>query len=144
MENFYKEALKKFFDHWGFDAQSMICIEEMSELTKALCKYKRYGKEKAPEDVKQNVLEEIADVLNITEGLKIYFGEEEIEKIRKQKVERTLKRLEWSYKKDKTGYKRCLFKKLLERCFKINRGIKDEKTRLFKRVWANCRQHKIY
>ena len=91
---FYREAYKKFFDNWGFDAQSMICIEEMSELTKALCKYRRYGKENAPEEIKQNLLEEIADVLNVTEAMKQYLNEDQIEEIRKQKVVRTLKRLE--------------------------------------------------
>ena len=93
-QNFYNEAYKKFLDHWDFYAQSMICIEDMSELTKALCKYSRYGKENSPQEVKNNLLEEIADVLNVAEAMKNYFGAEQVEKIRKQKIERTLKRLE--------------------------------------------------
>lgn len=81
---------KKFLDKWGYDAQALMCIEEMSELTKALCKYDRYGKENAPKEVKDNVLEEIADVLNCVDQMKMVFGEEEIEKIRDEKIKRTL------------------------------------------------------
>ena len=94
MDNYYKNSYKKFLDGWGYDAQSLMCIEEMSELTKALCKYKRFGKEKASDEIKQNILEEIADVLNTVEQMKYYFGEEEVEKIRKEKIERALKKLE--------------------------------------------------
>lgn len=93
MDSFYKEAYKKFLDEWGYDAQSLMCIEEMSELTKALCKYKRFNKEQATPEIKQNILEEIADVLNTAEQMQYYFGEEEIEKIRKEKIERALKKI---------------------------------------------------
>lgn len=89
-----KQAYKLFLDGWGYDAQADITIEEMSELTKALCKYKRHGKENSDDQIKQNVKEEIADVLNMAEQLAYYFGEEEIEKIRQQKIERALKRLQ--------------------------------------------------
>ena len=93
MDKYYLEAYKKFLDKWGYDAQSLMCIEEMSELTKALCKYKRFGKEDYLQEIKDNILEEIADVLNMVEQLKYYFGEEKVEEIRKQKIERTLKKL---------------------------------------------------
>lgn len=93
MDKYYLQAYKKFLDKWGYDAQSLMCIEEMSELTKALCKYKRFGKEDCLQEIKDNILEEIADVLNTVEQLKYYFGEEKIEEIRKQKIEKTLKKL---------------------------------------------------
>lgn len=93
MDSYYLDAYKKFLDKWGYDAQSLMCIEEMSELTKALCKYKRFGKEDSLQEIKDNILEEIADVLNTVEQLKYYFGEEKIEEIRKQKIEKTLKKL---------------------------------------------------
>ena len=85
----YQRALKT----WGKEPQMMQVIEEMSELTKALCKYKRFNKEQASPEIKQNILEEIADVLNTAEQIQYYFGEEEIEKIRKEKIERTLKKI---------------------------------------------------
>ena len=81
----YQRALKT----WGKEPQMMQVIEEMSELTKALCKYMRFNKENAPEEVKENIKEEIADVLNTVEQMQLIFGEEEIEKIRQEKIERT-------------------------------------------------------
>ena len=87
----FKKAYQKFIDTWGVNMQSVMAIEEMSELTKALCKYKRTqeiggDKQKALENLK----EEIADVLNMAEELELVYGIEEIEKIRKEKIERTL------------------------------------------------------
>ena len=92
MENL-EQRLKKFMECWGFDAQARMAIEEMSELTKALCKYERFGKENAPQEIKDNILEELADVHNMIAQLEMYFGKEEIEKIRLQKIERTEKLL---------------------------------------------------
>ena len=79
----------KMFLNWGLDSQVRMCIEEMSELTKALCKYMRFNKENAPDEVKENIKEEIADVLNTVEQMQLIFGEKEIEKIRQEKIERT-------------------------------------------------------
>ena len=92
MENL-DQRLKKFMECWGYDAQARMAIEEMSELTKALCKYERFGKENAPQEIKDNILEELADVHNMIAQLEMYFGKEEIEKIRLQKIERTEKLL---------------------------------------------------
>ena len=44
---------------WGQTAQIDMCIEEMAELTKALCKAKRH---KRPSDWLHLIYEEIADV----------------------------------------------------------------------------------
>ena len=94
MRKEFVSAYKKFLDTWGVDMQSTMALEEMSELTKALCKYKRCieiegNKQKAIDNIK----EEIADVLNMAEQLELFYGEEEIEQIRKEKIERTLKKL---------------------------------------------------
>ena len=88
-----EDKFKLFMDVWGEKAQIMMCVEEMSELTKALCKYKRFNKEQSSPEIKQNILEEIADVLNTAEQMKYYFGEEEVEKIRREKIERALKKI---------------------------------------------------
>ena len=61
----------------------------MGEDTKALCKYKRIDYELASEDIKQNVLEEIADVHNMIDQMEKFFGKEKIEKIRVQKLLKT-------------------------------------------------------
>ena len=83
---------------WGEDAQIETCIEEMSELTQALCKYKRFkrlteqNKEKLNQNL-ENVKEEIADVLNMVYQMAYIFGENDINTIRAEKVTRTMKRL---------------------------------------------------
>lgn len=87
------EAYKKFLEGWGYDAQALMTIEEMSELTKALCKYKRYGKENSDPKLKEDIIEEIADVLNMAEQMAYYFGVDAVEKVRDEKIERSLKRL---------------------------------------------------
>ena len=91
----FKNAYQKFIDTWGVEMQSVMAIEEMSELIKAICKHRRVtdlsgDKEKALSNLK----EEIADVLNMSEQLELVYGIEDIEKIRKEKIERTLKKTE--------------------------------------------------
>ena len=92
-EEFIKDY-QFFIEKCGIESQMLMAVEEMSELTKELCKFNRYktDKEKSKQ-ILDNIKEEIADVLNMAEQLEYYFGEEEIEKIRKQKIERTLKRI---------------------------------------------------
>ena len=89
------EADAVFNQLMGEDAQIMMAIEEMSELTKELCKYLRYKNfnEKSVEDVLPNINEEIADVLNCVEQLEILFDSDLINTIRKAKIERTLKKV---------------------------------------------------
>ncbi len=97
MRDDFREGYKKFLDAWGQESQERMAIEEMSELTKELCKKIRLMRddfaEMNDERLKETInhcKEEIADVLNMTEQLEIYFGEEEIEKIREEKMQRTL------------------------------------------------------
>ena len=62
------EVLIKAIETYGYDTQLNMAIEEMAELTKAICKLKRGG------DLKQNnnsVKEEIADVQIMLDQLKI-------------------------------------------------------------------------
>lgn len=75
---------------YGIDKQLDMCIEEMSELTKEICKYKR-GKCNYDE-----IIEEIADVYIMLEQLKIIFNidEKEIKNIAEIKVKRLNERLE--------------------------------------------------
>lgn len=93
----YREEYKIFMDTFGFQSQAMLCIEEMSELTKELCKYKRYANDKNIED---NIREELADVFNCVEQLSYYFGFDEIQKIREDKINRAINHIT-----NKTPYK---------------------------------------
>lgn len=82
-----------FIDKFGIDSQRLMCIEEMSELTKELCKLDRYKGTNKEEQILDNIREEIADVLNMSEQLEYFYGSERIEQIRKEKIDRELGRL---------------------------------------------------
>lgn len=61
------EKIKKIADHYGFAKQSNIAIEEMSELTKAICKWHRnrgdsLKSESYDCDERTAIIEEMADV----------------------------------------------------------------------------------
>jgi len=83
------EISKEALEFWGYEIQSTMIMEEMSELTKALCKYKRYGYENSEESIKNNILGEIADVHNMIDQMEMYFGKEKIDEIRLSKLIKT-------------------------------------------------------
>ncbi len=83
MNDLEKQKLyKKLIDTWGEESQIRMCIEEMSELTKELCKYFRYKNFEPDklENVKKNIIEEVADVIICAEQVKLMFGNEEVDK----------------------------------------------------------------
>ena len=90
----YEKEYNQFLTAWGIEAQTNMAIEEMSELTKELCKLNRAKNdpEKA-EKVRKNIQEEIADVLNMVEQLQLFYGKDEIDKQRDYKINRTQERL---------------------------------------------------
>ena len=53
-----QEAIKKY----GVQSQCDMCIEEMSELTKALLKLRRASTQPEMQKCRENIREEIADV----------------------------------------------------------------------------------
>lgn len=59
----YKAALKK----WGTEAQVLMAVEEMSELTKEICKLHRGKKDL------ESLADEIADVTIMLEQLRLIF-----------------------------------------------------------------------
>ena len=93
MVNENREFYQRCIDIWGEDAQIKMCIEEMSELTKELCKNWRKDKMNSPEQI-MNICEEIADVQNMADQMQMIFGEEIVERIRREKIERTQRRLD--------------------------------------------------
>lgn len=81
--------LKIILDHYGIESQAIIWIEELSELTKELCKYLRNGV------FSDNGYLEITDVQNCLDQMKIAFNypiEKQYEDYN-YKVERTLKEI---------------------------------------------------
>lgn len=63
-----KEVYKSVIDKYGSDSQLTVAVEELSELTKEICKYKRYGNNI------DHIAEEIADVEIMLEQLKLIFN----------------------------------------------------------------------
>ncbi len=78
-------ALKKF----GVDAQDDIAIEEMSELTKAIIKNRRYRNF----DTYDNLCEELADVMIMTEQILMTMDKDIVQRYINSKLERLEQRL---------------------------------------------------
>lgn len=84
----YAQAAETF----GFDTQITVAVEEMSELTKELCKMQR------GEDRLEALVEEIADVTIMLEQLRILYDvNDRVCAVMDSKVER----LAWIIKKEK-------------------------------------------
>ena len=89
------EVLQKAIDTYGEISQADKCVEEMSELTKALLKL-RYAK---PTGVEKDILmdavsEEMADVEIMLEQLHmIYQNDNKVNEYRQKKIERLERRL---------------------------------------------------
>ena len=82
-------VVKKSIEHYGKDVQSTVCMEECAELIQAISKEKR-GKSD-----KENLAEEMADVLICIEMLKQIYNitEDEIYSWVINKKERTIERI---------------------------------------------------
>ena len=83
--NIMLNALKKY----GVDAQDDIAIEEMSELTKAIIKNRRYKTFSTLE----NLYEELADVSIILEQMMMSLDKDRVQVYINQKLERLNERL---------------------------------------------------
>lgn len=81
---------------YGEDAQQDMCVEECSELIKAICKFRRNP---SAENYKE-MIGEIADVEIMVEQMRLMFDRDGlVNLIKKQKLERVVKRM------DKDGFK---------------------------------------
>lgn len=73
----------------------MIAVEEMAELTKCISKCKRYPAiDKRIEPYIESIREEVADVWIMMEQLKYLLGQNEVDRIVHEKLERQMKRIE--------------------------------------------------
>ena len=83
------ESCRAIANFYGLDSQSLIAIEEMSELTKELCKDQRgYDRNK-------DIIEELADVsIMIEQLIALYECEKEVSDMIDFKVNRQLRRME--------------------------------------------------
>ena len=84
------QILNEAIHEFGEYAQLQMLIEECAELIQAVCKYCRNPQE----ENKLFILEEIADVLVMTQQAQIMYGFETVSEIRWQKLLRLEARLE--------------------------------------------------
>lgn len=85
--------LKRAQDSYGYQNQVTVAIEELLELGKVLCKYPRYPDHTtATENLKEEIIDEIADVCVILQHLYMIFdiGNSDVE----QAMDKKLTRLE--------------------------------------------------
>lgn len=78
------QVLLEAINHYGEDHQLDIAVEEMSELTKEICKHKRYG------DNREAIVEELADVEIMMQQIRMIFfvSDKEVEDAIRTKTER--------------------------------------------------------
>lgn len=89
------EKIKYIADHYGLSNQTMIAVEEMAELTKCISKCKRYPAiDKRAEPYIESIREEVADVLIMMKQLRYLLGQDEVDRIAQEKLERQMKRIE--------------------------------------------------
>ena len=74
MEQYQREICEECVKKYGVESQINVAIEEMSELTKALCKWNRAELPGETMELRDHVMEELADVIIMTEQLKIMFA----------------------------------------------------------------------
>lgn len=83
------EVLIKAISHYGSEHQIDKAIEEMSELIKALLKYRYCVRQYEKDIVKESVDEEMADVEIMMEQLRMIFNNaREVETVKAEKIER--------------------------------------------------------
>lgn len=90
------EVLQECVNTYGAEAQVDMAVEEMSELTKALLKYRRKEAQgsKDLEEARENILEEVADVIiMLTQLIMIYGGRDLVQETIENKVDQQIKRL---------------------------------------------------
>ena len=70
-----KETLSSAREHYGYKNQILVAIEELNELACVLAKYPRYElHEDALQNLRPQVLEELADVFNVIDHIQDIFG----------------------------------------------------------------------
>lgn len=88
-----RALLDRAITAYGAPAQMDMAVEEMAELTKALCKVKRVSCAAEAKAVLENVVEKMADVQIMLDQLRIIFGRSTAE-AEECKLERLKKRLD--------------------------------------------------
>ena len=106
----YKDEHKRSLEVWGEEAQIIKASEEMGELLQVLNKYLRLHKnqsllsngkfEEKKLEYTEMIQEEVADVQNAIDQMKLIFGHKRISKLRELKVQRAMRKIDQVIKKD--------------------------------------------
>ena len=94
------KIIDETLDRYGIEKQSLVAMEELAELQKAISKLVRNPEERTKplefKGLRHNLIEEMADVLICIDQLKEYYQvqQSEIQDIIEAKQERQAKRLE--------------------------------------------------
>lgn len=85
----------KIINHYGIDHQYDRLIEECSELIQAICKYKRFDILQSDIDTTAKIMEEMADVLNVIEQIKLKdpFIKTGVNRVKEYKINRETGRI---------------------------------------------------
>lgn len=78
-----KAIMQKAIQHYGETTEIIVCIEELSELTKELTKHLRDNEHSI-----YGIIEEAADVSIVLDEIKLIFGSAGIESVRAEKLKR--------------------------------------------------------
>ena len=87
-----QQKIEHIANHYGYKSQYIIAIEEMSELTKAICKYER-AEEAEKSNAYFNIIEEVADVEIMIRQLKHFLGAAAVDTEIEKKLDRQLQRI---------------------------------------------------
>lgn len=93
MEFKHRLICRQALNHYGKENQKKKCIEEMAELTKALCKETFVTPEEV-EDNLVNIQEEIADVIITANQMRILYGAEQVDAAIEYKINRLKGKME--------------------------------------------------
>ena len=85
--------IKEIMNHYGFESQIEIFIEECAEAIQAAQKMKRSNSTETAEKAFENFIEEIADVIITAAQMRLYIGETTIDAAIDRKLERQLLRI---------------------------------------------------
>ena len=89
-----KRKLLFIINTYGIHSQQDIAIEEMSELQKAILKHRR----NPSEEMRKDIIDEIADVSIMIEQLKIIYScSKEVDERMDYKINRQIKRIKKKY-----------------------------------------------
>lgn len=97
LEDCEEGKIKYIAKHYGIEDRSILLIEELSELTKAVTKWNRVKQESLSVKIdeataRDNIVEEMADVLIMIKQVQMLLGIDdlEIETVRTTKIARTM------------------------------------------------------